>query len=112
VQQRVSQQILGLKPFIAVPRLCIIQDMNETPYLAKLSRPYRIAASVVTLAGIVFIVAAMLLHPLPMLEGVVGAGGGVPCLSPSTVCGDDLTPATSARPPVPTTAPPHPSDPR
>lgn len=77
--------------------------------VAKLSRPYRVAARVSVTALIVVIVAVLmfLYHRLPVLEDVIG-GGGVPCMSPAATCSPDLSPTI----PAPTSAPRTSADPR
>lgn len=55
-------------------------------------------------AGMILVVAILMFlsNRLPVLEDVIG-GGGVPCLSPSTVCDPDLSPKITVPPPAPST---------
>jgi hypothetical protein len=71
--------------------------------------PYHVAVRMAFVAGLILVVGALMVfsNRIPVLEDVIG-GGGVPCLSPSTVCDPDLSPKITVPPPstTRTTVPP------
>jgi hypothetical protein len=79
----------------------------EAPSPRRVRRHYRIALSLVIAAAAALIVTVMSLNRLPLLDGVVGAGGGIGCLGPRITCDPGRTATTH-----PSTTPASTTDPR